>query len=88
MTPESIITLGEQTTMAVLLVSAPMMIISTIVGILITIFQTVTQLRDQTLTFIPKIVSIILALIIFMPFMIQIIVTYTVKVFMMQPGAP
>ena len=81
MSPEMIITIGKETAYTVLLIGGPMLIIAMVVGITVTIFQTVTQIRDQTLTFIPKIVAIVLSLIFFMPFMIQTLVAFATKIF-------
>ncbi|MBN1520921.1 MAG: flagellar biosynthesis protein FliQ [Candidatus Aureabacteria bacterium] len=81
MSPELVITIGKETAYTVLLIGGPMLIIAMIVGITITIFQTVTQIRDQTLTFIPKIVAILVALIFFLPFMIQTLIAYSIKIF-------
>jgi flagellar biosynthesis protein FliQ len=80
MTTEFIIKIGKETTMTILLVAAPMLLSGLIVGILITMFQTVTQLRDQTLTFVPKMVAIITAVIFFFPWIMQVLVAYTAKI--------
>jgi flagellar biosynthesis protein FliQ len=80
MTTEFIIRIGKETTMTILLVAAPMLLSGLIVGLLITMFQTVTQLRDQTLTFVPKIVAIITAVIFFFPWIVQVLVSYTIKI--------
>ncbi len=60
-----------------LMLSAPMLIGALVVGILVSIFQAVTQINEQTLSFIPKILVIIAALVIFSPWMIETMVTYT-----------
>lgn len=60
-----------------LLLSAPMLIGALVVGVLISIFQAVTQINEQTLSFIPKILVIIAALVIFSPWMMETLVTYT-----------
>ncbi len=56
--------------------AAPMLLISMIVGLIISIFQTVTSIQEQTLTFVPKLISIFIALIIFGPFIGNNIVTF------------
>ncbi len=60
-----------------LLLSAPMLIGALVVGVLISIFQAVTQINEQTLSFIPKILVIFAALVIFSPWMMETLVTYT-----------
>jgi flagellar biosynthetic protein FliQ len=60
-----------------LMLSAPMLIGALVVGVLVSIFQAVTQINEQTLSFIPKILVIIAALVIFSPWMMETMVTYT-----------
>ncbi|MBQ5430994.1 MAG: flagellar biosynthesis protein FliQ, partial [Lachnospiraceae bacterium] len=60
----------------IIICSAPMLFISLIVGLVISIFQTVTSIQEQTLTFVPKILSIFIALLIFGSFIMNTIVGY------------
>ncbi len=60
----------------IILCSAPMLLISLVVGLVISIFQTVTSIQEQTLTFVPKILSIFVSLIIFGSFIMTTITTY------------
>ncbi|MFP5385140.1 MAG: flagellar biosynthesis protein FliQ [Bacteriovoracia bacterium] len=60
-----------------LMLSAPMLIGALVVGVLVSIFQAVTQINEQTLSFIPKILVIIAALVIFSPWMMETMVTFT-----------
>jgi flagellar biosynthesis protein FliQ len=60
-----------------LMLSAPMLIGALLVGILVSIFQAVTQINEQTLSFIPKILVIVAALVIFSPWMMETMVSYT-----------
>lgn len=68
-----------------LMLSAPMLIGALIVGVLVSIFQAVTQINEQTLSFIPKILVIIAALVIFSPWMMETMVTYTQDLFTSIP---
>ncbi len=68
-----------------LMLSAPMLIGALLVGILVSIFQAVTQINEQTLSFIPKILVIIAALVIFSPWMMETMVTYTQDLFTSIP---
>ena len=67
----SLIEIGRKTLMAVMLLSAPMLLVSLIVGLAVSIFQAATQIHEMTLTFIPKLVTMGAALIIFLPWMVQ-----------------
>jgi flagellar biosynthesis protein FliQ len=60
-----------------LMLSAPMLLGALVVGVLVSIFQAVTQINEQTLSFIPKILVIIAALVIFSPWMMETMVSYT-----------
>ncbi|MDX9710372.1 MAG: flagellar biosynthesis protein FliQ [Trichloromonas sp.] len=77
MTPEFVVSLGRQAVELVLLLSAPMLICALVVGLLISIFQAATQINEQTMTFVPKIVAVLAALIIFAPWMIQKLLSFT-----------
>lgn len=68
-----------------LMLSAPMLIGALVVGILVSIFQAVTQINEQTLSFIPKILVIIAALVIFSPWMMETMVSYTQDLFTSIP---
>lgn len=60
----------------ILLCAAPLLLISMAVGLVISIFQTVTSIQEQTLTFVPKIVSIFISLILFGPFIMNNLITF------------
>jgi flagellar biosynthetic protein FliQ len=68
-----------------LMLSAPMLIGALVVGVLVSIFQAVTQINEQTLSFIPKILVIIAALVIFSPWMMETMVSYTQDLFTSIP---
>ena len=83
MTDVTVMTVMRDSIMAVLIVSAPMLGIGMLVGLIISIFQTTTSIQEQTLTFVPKIVAIFLVLIIFGSWMIRTLVNYTYHIFAM-----
>jgi flagellar biosynthetic protein FliQ len=60
----------------IILCSAPMLLISLIVGLVVSVFQTVTSIQEQTLTFVPKILSIFLAMIVFGSFILNTMLTF------------
>jgi flagellar biosynthetic protein FliQ len=68
-----------------LMLAAPMLLGALVVGILVSIFQAVTQINEQTLSFIPKILVIIAALVIFSPWMMETMVSYTKDLFISIP---
>ena len=77
MTQEYVITLTQNAVYTVLMIAAPMLGLALIVGLAIGIFQAVTSINEMTLTFIPKIVIVMLALVFFSPWILNIILTFT-----------
>lgn len=77
MTPDFVIYLGRETLFTVLMVSAPILIGSLALGLLISIFQATTQIQEATLAFVPKIVAVLLALVVFGPWMMNILLAFT-----------
>lgn len=64
MTPDVVMDISREVIWTVVKVSAPLLIISLVVGLIISIFQTITSIQEQTLTFVPKFVAIMLVLIV------------------------
>lgn len=81
MSQEQILALATEAIRVLLLVAAPMLLAGLIVGVLISIFQTATSIQDQTLTFIPKIIAVLLTLLVALPWMMQIMVNYASRLF-------
>lgn len=86
MSSDVVIQLGQEALMMVMLVSAPMLGLGLLVGILVSIFQATTQIQEQTLAFIPKIIAVFLAIVIFGPWMLRLLVDYVRNIFMGLPG--
>ncbi|HDL89624.1 MAG TPA: flagellar biosynthesis protein FliQ [Thermodesulforhabdus norvegica] len=80
MTPEFVVGLGRQALETMLAVSLPVLLISLIVGVLISIFQTVTQVQEATITFVPKIIVTFLSLLIFGNWMIAKLTDFTQRI--------
>lgn len=77
MTPEFVIGFGRQAIEITLMLAMPMLGLGLAVGLLISVFQATTSIQEMTLTFIPKILAIMTALILFSPWMLEKIITYT-----------
>ena len=77
MTPETVIAIAEEGIWMVLIISGPLLIIALVVGLLVSIFQATTQIQEQTLAFVPKIVAVLLCLVLFGPWMLSHITSYT-----------
>ncbi|MEW6116890.1 MAG: flagellar biosynthesis protein FliQ [Nitrospirota bacterium] len=81
MTVELLGQISKQTFETILLVGGPVLLVSLVVGILISIFQAVTQLQEMTMTFVPKIVAVFLTLLVALPWMVRVLVTFTRSIF-------
>jgi flagellar biosynthetic protein FliQ len=71
----------RQTLVLTLVIAAPMLVIGMVVGIIISLFQAVTQIQEQTLTFVPKITAMIAAAIMLMPWIGQRLLEYASMMF-------
>ena len=81
MTPDMAVNICRKAVQTVLLCAAPMLLAGMIIGLLVSIFQAATQINEQTLTFVPKIVAVFVTLLIFAPWLIRIVTAFTLGVF-------
>ena len=77
MTPETVITIGQQALWVTMLIAAPLLLSALAVGLLIGMFQAATQINEMTMSFIPKLLVLVTALIVAGPWMLSVIVNYT-----------
>jgi len=85
MTPDTIVHLGSEALKMVLLISAPMLIVALVVGVLISLFQAVTQIQEMTLTFVPKIIVVFISMIVVGPWMLTTMIDFTRHFFELIP---
>jgi len=76
MTVDTIVNLAQQAMLVTLLTAAPMLLSGMLIGLLISIFQSVTQIQEITLTFVPKIVVVLVAFVVFLPWMIGVVMGF------------
>ena len=86
MSGDLVIQLGQDALMTVLLVSAPMLGLGLIVGLMVSVFQATTSIQEQTLAFIPKIIAVFVAILIFGPWMLSIMVEYVTNMLVNLPS--
>ncbi len=79
MSPELVLELSRQAVKVTLLVSLPILGIGLVVGILVSLFQAATQIQEMTLTFVPKIVSIFVGLLLLLPWIMNQLMGFTVE---------
>lgn len=85
MSPVEVVTLGQKAVTLTLLLSAPLLLTGMVVGLMVAIFQATTQIQEMTLTFVPKIVSVMLALLFFGSWLLIKINDYTRELFLSIP---
>jgi len=85
MTPQTVIAIAREALTVTLLVAAPMLVFGLVIGLIISIFQAVTQINEMTLTIVPKIVAVAVSLLIFLPWMINLLIDFTRHMFAMIP---
>jgi len=86
MTPESVLSVGQQALLITLLLSAPPLLAALITGLIVSIFQAATQINEMTLSFIPKLVAIFVVLVLSGPWMLGVFLDYIRELFTGIPG--
>lgn len=86
MGPETVLDIGRQALWLAVLLAGPMLGAALAVGLFIGVIQAATQIQEMTLSFIPKLLSLVVVLFIVGPWMLRIIVTFSQRLFMDIPG--
>ncbi len=85
MTPELVTGIFISAIKTAILLSAPMLLSALVVGLLVSLFQSVTQLNEMTMTFIPKMLVVAVALLMFFPWMLQLMIDFINNLFSSIP---
>ncbi|MCB0191864.1 MAG: flagellar biosynthesis protein FliQ [Anaerolineae bacterium] len=85
MTETFVMNLGREALTITLMLGAPMLGVSLVVGLIVSLFQAVTQINEMTLTFVPKALALMIVFIFMGPWMLQQIIHFTVRLFEMLP---
>lgn len=86
MTPQMVVAIGREALSVTLMISGPMLLFGLVVGVLVSVFQAITQINEMTMTFVPKILSVALALLIFLPWMINMATDFARHMFDLIPS--
>lgn len=81
MTPETVLTIARESLTVTTLLAAPLLLVTLVTGVLVGILQAATQINEMTLSFIPKLLALMLTLLIVGPWMLQLITSYTRTLF-------
>lgn len=85
MTPESAMNIGRHAMEITVMISAPLLLVALVIGLVISIFQAATQINEQTLSFIPKLIGVLAALVIAGPWILSIMSDYLREVLTQIP---
>jgi flagellar biosynthesis protein FliQ len=86
MTEQMVVYLFREAFYTTLLVSSPMLLLSLIVGLAIAIFQAATSIQEITLTFVPKIIIVAIVAVLTLPWMMELMITFTLSIFNQIPS--
>jgi flagellar biosynthetic protein FliQ len=85
MTEDVVLNLGREAIFMTVMLAAPLLLSALVVGLIVSIFQAVTQINESTLTFIPKMITIVVVLIVMAPWMTQLMMSYTTELLTSLP---
>ena len=86
MNPDTVMSLGSRALEINLMLAAPLLLVALVTGLIVGAFQAATQINEQTLSFIPKLISMAVALVIAGPWMLKVLVSYTRELFESIPS--
>lgn len=86
MTPEASIELVQKSLMMVLLLTAPPLLVSLLVGLVISILQAATQVQDQMITFVPRMMAVFLSILILSPWYVKVLTSYANEIITTMAG--
>ena len=86
MSPETVLTIGSRALEITLLLAAPLLLVALVTGLIVGAFQAATQINEQTLSFIPKLLAMALAIVVAGPWMLKVLISYTRELFESIPG--
>lgn len=82
----TVVGIGKSAMQVALMLSMPILIVSLVAGLLVSIFQAITQIQEMTLTFIPKIIAVALTLLFLAPWMAKLLTNYTIELYQNIPN--
>lgn len=85
MTPETVLTIGQQALETTVLLAAPLLAVGLVVGVIVGLLQAATQINELTLSFVPKLLVMVAALVLGGPWMLQTLMDYTERLFRSIP---
>jgi flagellar biosynthetic protein FliQ len=84
--PQLVVDLARNAILIALMVSAPMLVVALVLGLLVSVLQAVTQIQEQTLAFVPKLIGVAVIFLIALPWILQTLIRYTTELFRSIPS--
>ena len=81
MSQEMILKIAKDTLQVTLMVSGPLLVVSLVIGVIVSIFQTVTSIQDMTLSFVPRVIAVFVAFLFAFPWILSTLLAYTAQLF-------
>ena len=81
MSPQLVTELARQAMQTTLLLAAPLLAVALVIGLVVSVFQAMTQIQEQTLAFVPKLFAVAAAVLLALPWMLRVLVQYTIELF-------
>lgn len=81
MSEDFVLSLARDAILTMLITASPMLTVSLLTGLIVSIFQATTQIQEPTLTFVPKIIAVFMAILIFGSWMLNLLITFTMSIF-------
>ena len=81
MTPEQVVDIGREAVWVMIKIGAPAMLVALIVGVVISLFQALTQIQEMTISFVPKLLAVLVTLVLTTPFAIATLRDFTAELF-------
>lgn len=85
MTIQLALDIGQKAFMTTLLVAAPILVSAIVIGVTVSLLQSMTQINEMTLVFVPKIVGVLVAVLIFLPWIVQVLTQFTYELLFVIP---
>ena len=82
---DTVVGLGREAVEMALLLSGPLLLVGLVVGVVVSLLQALTQVQEMTLTFVPKLLAMSLVMVVLMPWMAQLMIDYTTRLYTAMP---
>ena len=86
MTEEFVVQIVRDAFYYIMIIVGPLLLVSLVIGLIISIFQAATSISEQTLTFVPKLIAVFLVIVLMLPYMITAMKTFTIEIFRIIAG--